>query len=175
MNHESPVLSPQPQGFLAVAKNVGIKDDTLDLTVIHSSVRARAAAVFTRSRFPGAPIIVGRAHISDGLAQAIVVNSKNANVATGQRGIDDAVETCRLVAHELGVDPRDVLPFSTGVIGRPLPMDKIRAGLQGIRGELQPNNLELAARAIMTTDAYPKYTSRQVGSASSLASPRALG
>jgi glutamate N-acetyltransferase / amino-acid N-acetyltransferase len=165
MNHESPALQPQPQGFVAVAKNIGIKDDTLDLTVIHSTVRARAAAVFTRSRFPGAPVIVGRAHISDGFAQAIVVNSKNANVATGQRGIDDAVETCRLVAHELGIDPRDVLPFSTGVIGRPLPMDKIRAGLQGIRGELQPNNLELAARAIMTTDAYPKYTSRQVGSA----------
>jgi len=165
MNHESPALHPQPQGFVAVAKNIGIKDDTLDLTVIHSTVRARAAAVFTRSRFPGAPVIVGRAHISDGFAQAIVVNSKNANVATGQRGIDDAVETCRLVAHELGIDPRDVLPFSTGVIGRPLPMDKIRAGLQGIRGELQPNNLELAARAIMTTDAYPKYTSRQVGSA----------
>jgi glutamate N-acetyltransferase / amino-acid N-acetyltransferase len=165
MNHESPALHPQPQGFVAVAKNIGIKDETLDLTVIHSTVRARAAAMFTRSRFPGAPVIVGRAHISDGFAQAIVVNSKNANVATGQRGIDDAVETCRLVAHELGIDPRDVLPFSTGVIGRPLPMDKIRAGLQGIRGELQPNNLELAARAIMTTDAYPKYTSRQVGSA----------
>jgi glutamate N-acetyltransferase / amino-acid N-acetyltransferase len=165
MNHDSPLLHPQPQGFLSLAKSVGIKDDTLDLTVIHSSVRARAAAVFTRSRFPGAPVIVGRAHISDGFAQAIVVNSKNANVATGQRGIDDAVEICRLVANELGIDARDVLPFSTGVIGRPLPMDKIRAGLQGIRGALHPNNLELAARAIMTTDAYPKYTSRQVGSA----------
>jgi glutamate N-acetyltransferase / amino-acid N-acetyltransferase len=165
MNHASAVLHPQPQGFLSLAKSVGIKDDTLDLTVILSSVRARAAAAFTRSRFPGAPVIVGRAHISDGFAQAIVVNSKNANVATGQRGIDDAVEICRLVANELGIDARDVLPFSTGVIGRPLPMDKIRAGLQGIRGELQPNNLELAARAIMTTDAYPKYTCRQVGSA----------
>src|SRR5919204_79431 len=82
MNHTSPVLHPQPQGFLSLAKSVGIKDDTLDLTVIHSSVRARAAAVFTRSRFPGAPVIVGRAHISDGFAQAIVVNSKNANMAT---------------------------------------------------------------------------------------------
>jgi glutamate N-acetyltransferase / amino-acid N-acetyltransferase len=165
MNHEAPVLHPQPQGFLAVAKNVGIKDETLDLTVIYSTVRARAAAMFTRSRFPGAPVIVGRAHISDGFAQAIVVNSKNANVATGQRGIEDAVEMCRLVANELGVDSRDVLPFSTGVIGRYLPMDKIRAGVKGIRDELRPNNLELAARAIMTTDMYPKYISRQVGSA----------
>ena len=100
------------------------------MTVIYSTVRARAVAMFTRSRFPGA-VIVGRAHISDGFAQAIVVNSKNANVATGQRGIEDAVEMCRLVAGELGIDTRDVLPFSTGVIGRHLPMDKIRAGLKG--------------------------------------------
>jgi glutamate N-acetyltransferase / amino-acid N-acetyltransferase len=164
MNPESPIMHPQPQGFLAAAKNVGIKDETLDMTVIFSTVRARAAAMFTRSRFPGAPVIVGRAHISDGFAQAIVVNSMNANVATGQRGIEDAVEMCRLVAGELGIESRDVLPFSTGVIGRHLPMDKIRVGLQGIRDELRPNNLELAARAIMTTDMYPKYVSRQVGS-----------
>jgi glutamate N-acetyltransferase/amino-acid N-acetyltransferase len=158
-------MYPQPQGFLAAAKNVGIKDETLDLTVIYSTVRAQAVAMFTRSRFPGAPVVVGRAHISDGFAQALVVNSKNANVATGQRGIEDAVEMCRLVAGELGIETRDVLPFSTGVIGRHLPMDKIRAGLRGVRHELQPNNLELAARAIMTTDMYPKYISRHVGSA----------
>jgi len=165
MNHESAVMAPQPRGFLSMAKNVGIKDDTLDLTVIYSTVRARATAMFTRSRFPGAPVIVGRAHIADGYAQAIVVNSKNANVATGQRGIEDAVEMCRLVGAELEIDARDVLPFSTGVIGRHLPMDKIRTGLRGIRGDLRPDNLELAARAIMTTDMYPKYISRPVGTA----------
>jgi glutamate N-acetyltransferase/amino-acid N-acetyltransferase len=165
MTPESPILHQQPQGFLAAAKNVGIKDETLDMTVIYSTVRAHAVAMFTRNRFPGAPVIVGRTHIADGFAQAIVVNSKNANVATGQRGIDDAVEMCRLVAGELGIETRDVLPFSTGVIGRHLPMDKIRTGLQGIRAELRPNNLELAARAIMTTDMYPKYISRPVGPA----------
>jgi len=165
MNNDAPLMPMQPQGFLAAAKNVGIKDDTLDMTVIFSSVRARAAAMFTRNRFPGAPVIVGREHIADGFAQAIVVNSKNANVATGQRGIDDALEMCRLVAGELGIDSRDVLPFSTGVIGRHLPMDRIRTGLRGIGAELRPNNLELAARAIMTTDMYPKYTSRRVGPA----------
>jgi glutamate N-acetyltransferase/amino-acid N-acetyltransferase len=165
MNYDAPLMPMQPQGFMAAAKNVGIKDDTLDMTVIFSSVRARAAAMFTRNRFPGAPVIVGREHIADGFAQAIVVNSKNANVATGQRGIDDALEMCHLVAGELGIDRRDVLPFSTGVIGRHLPMDRIRTGLQGIGAELRPNNLELAARAIMTTDMYPKYTSRRVGPA----------
>jgi len=155
----------QPQGFLSVAKNVGIKDETLDLTVIHSTVRARAAAMFTRSRFPGAPVIVGRRHIANGLAQALVINSKNANVGMGKQGIDNAIETCRIVGEELGVDPYDVLPFSTGVIGRPLPMDKIRAGLRGIRSQLKPDNLKLAAEAIMTTDKYPKYFSCRVGPA----------
>ena len=155
----------QPQGFLSVAKNVGIKDETLDLTVIHSTVRARAAAMFTRSRFPGAPVIVGRRHIANGLAQALVINSKNANVGMGKQGIDNAIETCRIVGEELGVDPYDVLPFSTGVIGRALPMDKIRAGLRGIRSQLKPDNLKLAAEAIMTTDKYPKYFSCRVGPA----------
>ena len=85
--------------------------------------------MFTRNRFPGAPVIVGRKHIANGYVQALVINSKNANVAMGKQGIDNAIETCRIVGEELGINYRDVLPFSTGVIGRPLPMDKIRAGL----------------------------------------------
>ncbi len=165
MPHQPPEHFDQPQGFLSLAKNVGIKDTTLDLTVIYSTVRARAAAMFTRNRFPGAPVIVGRKHIANGFAQALVINSKNANVAMGKLGIDNAIETCRIVGEELGVDSYDVLPFSTGVIGRPLPMDKIRTGLQGIRSELISNNLKLAAEAIMTTDMYPKYISVKVGKA----------
>jgi glutamate N-acetyltransferase/amino-acid N-acetyltransferase len=155
----------QPQGFLSLAKNVGIKDSTLDLAVIYSTVRARAAAVFTRNRFPGAPVIVGRKHIAKGFVQALVVNSKNANVAMGNQGIDNAIETCRIVGEQLGIDPYEVLPFSTGVIGRPLPMDKIRVGLKGIRSELKPDKLKLAAEAIMTTDTSPKYYSCRVGRA----------
>ena len=165
MEHQPPADFQHPHGFLALAKNVGIKDSTLDLTVIYSTVRARAAAMFTRNRFPGAPVIVGRKHISKGFAQALVINSKNANVAMGKLGIDNAIETCRIVGAELGVDSYDVLPFSTGVIGRPLPMEKIRAGLRGIKNELKPDNLKLAAEAIMTTDMYPKYISVRVGSA----------
>lgn len=165
MPHIPPAEFHQPRGFLSLAKNVGIKDSTLDLTVIFSTVRARAAAMFTRNRFPGAPVIVGKKHIANGFAQALVINSKNANVAMGKQGIENAIETSRIVGKELGVDPYDVLPFSTGVIGRPLPMDKIRTGLQGIRSELKPNDLKLAAEAIMTTDKYPKYVSRKVGRA----------
>jgi glutamate N-acetyltransferase/amino-acid N-acetyltransferase len=163
MEHQQPAEFHHPQGFLSLAKNVGIKDTTLDLTVIFSTVRARAAAMYTRNRFPGAPVIVGRKHIANGFAQALVINSKNANVAMGKLGIDNAIETCRIVGAELGVDSYDVLPFSTGVIGRPLPMEKIRAGLKGIRSDLIPNNLKLAAEAIMTTDMYPKYISVKVG------------
>jgi glutamate N-acetyltransferase / amino-acid N-acetyltransferase len=165
MDPSSPTESHHPQGFLALAKNVGIKDTTLDLTVIYSTVRARAAAMFTRNRFPGAPVIVGKKHIADGFAQALVINSKNANVAMGKQGIDNAIESCRIVGEELGISPYDVLPFSTGVIGRPLPMDKMRSGLRGIKSELKPNNLKLAAEAIMTTDMYPKYVFCRVGSA----------
>ena len=165
MQHTPPAEFHHPQGFLSLAKNIGIKDATLDLTVIYSTVRARAAAMFTRNRFPGAPVIVGRKHVANGYVQALVINSKNANVAMGKRGIDNAIETCRIVGEELGISSYDVLPFSTGVIGRPLPMDKIRAGLKGIRNEPKPNNLKLAAEAIMTTDKYPKYFSCQVGPA----------
>jgi glutamate N-acetyltransferase/amino-acid N-acetyltransferase len=165
MQHNLSAEFRHPQGFLALAKNVGIKDSTLDLTVIYSTVRARAAAMFTRNRFPGAPVIVGRKHIASGFAQALVINSKNANVAMGKLGIDNAVETCRIVSRELGIDPYDVLPFSTGVIGRPLPMDKIRAGLRGIKQELKPDNLKIAAEAIMTTDMYPKFIFCDVGPA----------
>ena len=165
MQHTSSVKFHHPKGFLSLAKNVGIKDNTLDLTVIYSEVRARAAAMFTKSRFPGAPVIVGRKHIANGYVQALVINSKNANVAMGKQGLDNALETCRIVAEELAINYRDVLPFSTGVIGRPLPMEKIRAGLKGIRSELKPNNLKLAAQAIMTTDKYPKYFSCEVGPA----------
>ena len=165
MQQETADEFAHPQGFLSLAKNVGIKDSTLDLAVIYSTVRARAAAMFTRNRFPGAPVIVGRKHIAKGFVQALVVNSKNANVAMGKQGIDDAIETCRIVGEELSIDPYEVLPFSTGVIGRPLPMEKIRAGLKGIRSELKPDNLRLAAEAIMTTDTSPKYYSCRVGRA----------
>ena len=158
-------LSRYAKGYLTLGKNIGIKDQTLDLALIFSEERANAAAVFTQNRFVGAPLIVSRQHIADGYAQAVGINSKNANVATGQKGGEIARESTRLVADELGIDPQDVLPFSTGIIGRQLPIEKIRAGLRGIRGELKSENIEQAAMAIMTTDTRPKYVAREVGPA----------
>ena len=145
--HSQPKEFFHPQGFFSLAKNVGIKDSTLDLTVIYSTVRARAAAMFTRNRFPGAPVIVGRKHIADGFTQALVINSKNANVAMGKQGIDNAIETCRIVGEELGVNSYDVLPFSTGVIGRPLPMDKIRAGFARYSQRIEAGQFQARRRS----------------------------
>lgn len=161
----APTLPCYPQGFLSVAQNLGIKDTTLDFTVIFSTVRAAAAGMFTQSLFCGAPIIVGREHLADGYAQALVVNSKNANVATGQRGVDYAREISRLVAAELQIAPQDVIPSSTGVIGRQLPIEKFRHGIAGLRERLQPEALGLAAQAIMTTDTRPKLIAKRVGNA----------
>src|SRR5579862_443460 len=98
-------ISYSPRGFRTCAKNVGIKDATLDFTVIVSDVPGTAAAMFTQSRFAGAAILEGRQRVANGQLQAIVVNSKNANVATGEEGIANVRETARLVAGELGIGP----------------------------------------------------------------------
>jgi len=161
-----PTLPFHPKGFLSVARNIGIKDETLDFTVIHSTARAVAVGMFTQSLFCGAPIIVGREHLADDHAHTLVVNSKNANVATGQRGVEDARATCRWVAQELGIAPEDVIPSSTGVIGHHLPMDRFQEAIAGqLDGQLSADNLDIAAEAIMTTDTRPKRIARRVGGA----------
>ena len=162
---DAPTLPEYPQGFLSLAKNLGIKDKTLDFTVMYSTTRAAAAGMFTQSLFCGAPIVVGREHIADGHLQALVINSKNANVATGLKGLENAREITRLVAQELEIPPEDILPSSTGVIGQQLPIETFRRELSGLKGQLLPDNLGSAAQAIMTTDTYPKLRSRRVGNA----------
>lgn len=154
-----------PYGFRSCVKNLGIRDETLDFAVIASDVPAVAAAMFTQSRFCGAAITVGREHIVDGRLQAFVINSKNANVATGEQGLANIREVVRLVADELDIAPQDVLPSSTGVIGWQLPMEKMRAGIRGIGSELQEGQLHLCAQAIMTTDTHPKIRACKVGDA----------
>ena len=161
-----PTLPFHPEGFLSVARNIGIKDETLDFTVIHSTARAAAVGMFTQSLFCGAPVIVGREHLADDHAHTLVVNSKNANVATGQRGVDDARATCRWVAQELGIAPEDVIPSSTGVIGHHLPMDRFQEAIAGqLSSQLSADNLDIAAEAILTTDTRPKRIARRVGGA----------
>ncbi|MEM7180931.1 MAG: bifunctional glutamate N-acetyltransferase/amino-acid acetyltransferase ArgJ [Spirochaetota bacterium] len=151
-----------PQGFSAYACNVGIKDDTLDFGVVAADKVCPAAAVFTKNNYPGAPVVVGKEHIQDGLLQAIVVNSKNANVATGFEGIRNARNMCQYIADSIGIKTEDVLPSSTGVIGVPLPIDKILATCRKVKAGLQPGNLESFAQAILTTDSRTKISVRKI-------------
>ncbi|MCP3762246.1 bifunctional glutamate N-acetyltransferase/amino-acid acetyltransferase ArgJ [Domibacillus sp. A3M-37] len=152
-----------PKGFTSCSINAGIKDDTLDFTIIYSDVRASAAAMFTKNQFCGAPIVVGKEHVADGYLQAIAVNSKNANVATGDKGLQDARTMTETVAAELGINSADVLPSSTGVIGVSLPIEKIVSAVPGLKGQLKADGLEQSAKAIMTTDTYPKFRTRTIG------------
>ena len=154
-----------PQGFRSCAKNIGIKDETYDFTVIASDVPASAAAMFTQSRFCGPAVLVSREQVSDGQLQAFVITSKNANVATGEYGLANAREVVHLVATELGIAEHDVLVSSTGVVGRQLPMERIRQGIRGLKSEMYVGQLEYSAQAIMTTDTRPKIHACQVGNA----------
>lgn len=143
--------------------NIGIKDETPDFTVIYSKVRAAAAAMFTQNQFCGAPVTVGKEQIKDGYLQAFIINSKNANVATGQAGLDDVATIIEAVANEFAINENDILPSSTGVIGERLPIDRIIARIPGLKGQLKKDGLKSSAEAIMTTDTYPKFQSKKIG------------
>jgi len=153
-----------PRGFRCASRNVGLKPSARDLTLFASDVDAAAAAVFTRNHFPGAPIILGRETIKGGVLRAIIANSKVSNVATGSRGVEHARRMAAAAAAELGTSPDRVLVSSTGVIGVPLPIEKIEAGVIGMTADLQSDPL-VGAEGIMTTDTHPKALSASVGNA----------
>lgn len=164
-------------GFSWFGKNIGIKDSTLDFGGILSDKPCSAAGVFTKNSMPGAPVIVGKEHISDGLLQAIIVNSKNANVATEIQGIGDARKICSLVAEHCSLPAEMVLPSSTGVIGQRLPMDVIVKGIEGVAqafGRTERHVLDFA-HSIMTTDTRPKLISARVGEAAILGIAKGAG
>jgi glutamate N-acetyltransferase/amino-acid N-acetyltransferase len=159
--HETPRF---PRGFRCASRNVGLKPDAPDLALFVSDVDAPAAAVFTRNHFPGAPVILGRETIRQGRLRAIVVNSKISNVATGEEGLAKARRMADAAAREIGTTPDRILVSSTGVIGRPLPIEKIERGLRGMSADLRDDPL-IGARGIMTTDSRPKALSLGVGGA----------
>jgi glutamate N-acetyltransferase/amino-acid N-acetyltransferase len=145
------------RGFRAAGLHCGIKPDGApDLALILSDRPATAAGVFTQSRFPGAPVVLTRRHIRSGQARAIVTTSGNANVATGAAGRRDAESIASAVARGADLRPRDVLVAATGVIGRRLPMDRVRDGVPRVVGKLSTTGWRSAARAILTTDTRPK-------------------
>ncbi|MBU0628006.1 MAG: bifunctional glutamate N-acetyltransferase/amino-acid acetyltransferase ArgJ [Nanoarchaeota archaeon] len=141
-------------GFTALGKCIGIKKGKKDFAVIYSDKICSAAAVYTKNKVKGAPLYVDMEHLKNGKAQAIVINSGIANVATGQKGINDAVLTCKLAAKELKINPYDVLVASTGIIGKNLPMDVMKKGIKGSLKQLKKVNQ--AAQAILTTDTMKK-------------------
>jgi glutamate N-acetyltransferase / amino-acid N-acetyltransferase len=154
---------PLPAGFTCHVGNVGIKDDTDDFTVIAADRPCAVAAVFTRSRFAGPSVVVSREHAADGQARAVVVISKNANVATGAAGLDHARELAAGVATAIGAAPTEVLVASTGVIGRPYPIARIRAGMAALTWPFDGSDAFRVAQGIMTTDTVPKVAEATVG------------
>lgn len=151
-----------PQGFRAAAVAAGIKPDRLDLALVAADSPCTAAGVFTTNRAVAAPVLVSREHLASGRARAIVVNAGCANAATGEAGLRDAREMAACAAGALGIAPAEVLVASTGVIGVPLPMDKVRSGIALAAGRLSRDGGEPASRAILTTDTRPKTASARI-------------
>jgi glutamate N-acetyltransferase/amino-acid N-acetyltransferase len=142
------------------------KSGRRDLLVVALAQGSKVAGVFTRNRFCAAPVQVAKAHLASGRpTRALVVNTGNANAGTGRTGVADAVASCEAAARLLGCDPREVLPFSTGVIMEPLPLERIVAGLPACVADLREDNWARAAEAIMTTDTVPKAASLRAGGA----------
>ena len=150
------------KGFKFSAVEAAIKKPgRLDLALIFSETPATLAAVFTTNKVKAAPVLLGMERATDGICQAVVVNSGNANACTGPRGMEDARETSRLVAEGLGIPDEEVQVSSTGVIGVQLPMERLRGGVPKLVEGLESGTLDDVARAIMTTDTFPKLESRQ--------------
>ncbi len=139
------------------------KANRRDLTVFRLAPGATVAGVFTRNRFCAAPVQVSKAHLAKGgPIRALVINTGNANAGTGEPGLKNAEDTCAELGKLLGVPAEQVLPFSTGVILEPLPMDRLLAGLPKAVAALGGNEWFNAAHGIMTTDTLPKIFSRRV-------------
>lgn len=142
-----------PLGFLASGVHCGIKKSPiLDLALIVSSEPGPIAGLFTTNRLAAAPVLLDRLHLRCGTGQAVIVNSGNANACTGPQGLADAEEMAHLVAQRLNVEPHTVFVGSTGVIGQPLPMARIREGIPRVMSRARRTGGREAARAILTTD-----------------------
>ena len=149
-------------GVRLASISCGIKRGKDDLVLFEFAEGSHTAGMFTRNLFAAAPVIIGKRHLQSASPQYFLINSGNANAGVGDAGIADALKCCEALAKLTGVPPAAVLPFSTGVIGERLPVDKIISGLEKIVAELKEENWLVAAKGIMTTDTRPKIASRQV-------------
>lgn len=153
-----------PRGFRFATVQAGFrKEDRDDLALLVSDVPAVAAGTFTQNRFPAAPVLVARSILEvRPFARAVVINSGQANACTGNEGIANCRETLRLVAEATGLEPEDILPASTGVIGNQLKMDLWKKAAPALGADLGKADPEDFAKAIMTTDAFPKLSEREL-------------
>ena len=151
-----------PLDFFASGIEVGLKEEGKDMALIYSIVEAEAAAVFTTNQCQAAPVRMSRKHLVDNQAQAILVNSGNANACTGERGNNDAQKMIEIVANKLGLAEDNIILCSTGIIGEYLAMDKVKPGIEKTVLNLKEDGGSDAAEAIMTTDTYQKELAVQV-------------
>jgi glutamate N-acetyltransferase/amino-acid N-acetyltransferase len=157
-----PPLHPVP-GIRLGTTAAGIrKQDRRDLVVLECAPGTRVAATFTRNRFCAAPVTLARAHLAKAAPRALLINTGFANAGTGAPGIEDARSCCRALATALHCTPEEVLPFSTGVIGERLPVERVVAGLSACQANLKADGWADAAHGIMTTDTLPKGSSRRI-------------
>jgi glutamate N-acetyltransferase / amino-acid N-acetyltransferase len=155
-------LHPVKGVRLGIAEAGIRKANRKDLLLMALDDGARVAGVFTQNRFCAAPVTVAKSHMQSGNIRALVVNTGCANAGTGEDGLARARQTCTAVGGLLGCEGRQVLPFSTGVIMEPLPVDRITAALPSCIAKLSEANWASAAQAIMTTDTVPKAVSRRI-------------
>jgi glutamate N-acetyltransferase/amino-acid N-acetyltransferase len=149
-----------PQGFEASGVAAAIRREGLDLALVRSTVPAVGAALWTANRVQAAPVLVSRRHLEVAEPQAVVVNAGVANAATGEQGEADAEATAAAAATRLGLRPEQVLVLSTGVIGVPLPLERVLAGVEAAAAALSAEGGDAAAAAILTTDSGPKTALR---------------
>ena len=168
-------MTDLPQGFSVHVANMGIKDDSNDVMILHCETLATTAGVFTQSRFAGPSVAISRHNVSSGRARAVTVISKNANVATGDTGRVNAEEITQLVGAAIDADPSDVIIGSTGVIGVQYPMERIRSHLSALQVPFLERSAEAAASAIMTTDTHPKVASAPAGHATVVGFAKGVG
>lgn len=151
------------KGFLFSAVKAAIRyPNRKDLALIYSEVEANIAGTFTTNRIKAAPVLLDMKKIRGGRGQAIVVNSGNANACTGRKGIHNATEITELVAHALNIKPSLVYACSTGVIGIPMPMERLRKKIPELIDNLSKSKIEDIAEAIMTTDTFPKIVKKKI-------------
>ena len=156
-------------GVRLSAVSAGIRyEDKLDLVLIELSEMSTTTGAFTKNAFCAAPVVIAKSHLSSHNPRMFIINTGNANAGTGEIGHQHALECCRMVAEQAEIAVQQVLPFSTGVIGEILPIDKILAGIPEVFSNLDESTWEDAAKGILTTDTIPKLVSRQIEVAGSL-------